>query len=79
MRKVTDTPWPHSKEFEDYVERLQRGEVKPRWPDAEPPVFITEEMEAEALARGDTKYSEPPMCMALLEARAKEEADKKKE
>ena len=50
-----------SKEVKKFVEKLARGEIEPLHPDAEPPVFITEEMEAEALARGDTSFTDLPI------------------
>lgn len=50
-----------SKEVKEFVEKLARGEIEPLHPDAEPPVFITEEMEAEALARGDTSFTDLPI------------------
>lgn len=34
-----------SKEVKEFVEKLARGEIEPLHPDAEPPVFITKEME----------------------------------
>lgn len=50
-----------SKEVKEFAEKLTRGEIEPLHPDAEPPVFITEEMEAEALARGDTSFTDLPI------------------
>ena len=50
-----------SKEVKEFAEKLARGEIEPLHPDAEPPVFITEEMEAEALARGDTSFTDLPI------------------
>lgn len=38
------------------MEKEARGEFPPRYPD-EKPVFITEEMEAEALAKGITEFT----------------------
>ena len=55
-----------SKEEKKFVEKLARGEIEPLHPDAEPPVFITEEMEAEALARGDTNFTEPPIFITRV-------------
>lgn len=34
-----------SKEVKEFVEKLAHGEIEPLHPDAEPPVFITKEME----------------------------------
>ena len=55
-----------SKEVKEFAEKLARGEIEPLHPDAEPPVFITEEMEAEALARGDTSFTEPPIFITRV-------------
>ena len=54
------------KETSKEVKKLARGEIEPLHPDAEPPVFITEEMEAEALARGDTNFTEPPIFITRV-------------
>lgn len=40
MRKVTDKPWPTPTNVEEFAERLKRGEVKYRWPDAEEPIKL---------------------------------------
>lgn len=52
---------PASQSLIDFMEKETSGEYQPRYPDAEPPVFITEEMEAEALARGDTSFTDLPI------------------
>jgi|LSQX01.2.fsa_nt_gb hypothetical protein len=59
MQKSIEDDKP-SKTVTNFINPLLQAKVKPLHPE-ETPVFITEAMEAEALARGDTSYSEPPL------------------
>ena len=61
MNKLLSVDRPASKNLIDFMEKEASGEYQPRYPDAEPPIFITEEMEAEALARGDTSFTDLPI------------------
>lgn len=61
MDKLLKIDRPASKSLIEFMKKEVSGEYQPRYPDAEPPVFITEEMEAEALARGDTSFTELPI------------------
>lgn len=48
-----------SKEVKEFAEKLTRGEIEPLHPDAEPPVFITEEMEAKLIKQGNIDFIDP--------------------
>ena len=61
MNKLLSVDRPASKNLIDFMEKEASGEYQPRYPDADAPIFITEEMEAEALARGDTSFTDLPI------------------
>lgn len=48
-----------SKEVKEFAEKLTRGEIEPLHPDAEPPVFIAEEMEAKSIKQGNIDFIDP--------------------
>lgn len=48
-----------SKEVKEFAEKLARGEIEPLHPEAEPPVFITEEMEAKLIKQGNIDFIDP--------------------
>ncbi|SPY08447.1 hypothetical protein [Oligella urethralis] len=56
MRFIKQNNRPAPKRLIEFMEKEARGEFPPRYPD-EKPVFITEEMEAEALAKGITEFT----------------------
>ncbi|CAM5186589.1 hypothetical protein OURE66S_01231 [Oligella ureolytica] len=56
-----------SKEFKDYWDKVRRGEIKLP-PSDDEVVFITEEMEVEALAKGEIHYTDLPFGFQFLDA-----------
>lgn len=65
MRKVTDKPSPRSKVLDEYIDKVKHGEVEHLHPD-DKPMFITEEMEAEAIAKGEAWANSIPPAVELL-------------
>lgn len=61
MDKLLKVKNPASESLIEFIKKEASGEYQPKYPDAEAPVFITEEMEAEALARGDTSFTDLPI------------------
>lgn len=61
MDKLLGVDRSASESLIEFMKKEASAEYQPRYPDEEPPVFITEEMEAEALVRGDTSFTDLPI------------------